>query len=113
MNAFIPIVSQLLDNKHDSCLVDPKILQKKHNLDGPVIIAKTEVYADTRMKWWFAIEDGGAQVILYSHSPCFKSPSIVDIIELLGHKLTLLPNQRLLFHTDGELEQSVTYITLA
>jgi len=112
MISYIPVVSQLTNSQHDACLVDPKALKKKYDLKGTVVVSKAEVFPLACDSWWFTIEDDGKQVVLYKHIPGYKCPSVVDVIQILGHQLTLLPKQKLLFHTDGELEQSVTFITI-
>ena len=113
MNSYIPVISEVLDTKHDSCLVDAKKLLKNKKLNGYVIISKAEVYPLACEKWWFSIEDNKERVIIVEHCPGFKCPNTVDIIELLGHELTLLSGQKLLFHTDGDIEQTVSYIKLS
>ncbi len=113
MNSYIPVISEVLDTKHDSCLVDAKKVLKNKRLNGFVVVSKAEVYPLACEKWWFSIEDNKEKVVIVEHCPGFKCSDTVDIIEILGHELTLLPEQRLLFHTDGKMEQTVSYITVA
>ena len=112
MNSYIPVISKVLDTNHDSCLVDAEKLLKNHNLNRAIIISKAEVYPLACYKWWFSIEDSNEQVVIVEHCPGFKCSDTVDLIEILGHELTLLPSQKLLFHTEGNIEQTISYIKL-
>ena len=110
MTSYIPVISTLSNNLHDACLIDSSALIEKHKMKGSIVVVKAGVYVTPSDKWCFSIEDFESQVIILEHCPGFKTPSFVDIIQLLGHNLTLLPKQKLLFHTEGEVEQSVSYI---
>lgn len=113
MNSYIPVISEILDTQHDACLVDAEKLLENYEQNGSVIVSKAIVYPLACEKWWFSIEDNNQQqVVIMEHCPGFKCPNTVDIIEIIGHELTLLPGQKLLFHTDGDIEQTVSYITL-
>ena len=112
MNSYIPVISNVFDTQHDACLVDAEKILNNHHLKGSVNVCKAEVYAFANLKWWFSIEDKNEQVVILEHCPGFKCSDTVDIIEILGHELTLLPGQKLLFHTDGDIEQTVSYVEI-
>lgn len=112
MNSYIPVISKVLDSKHDSCLVDAEKILKTHSLNSLIIVSKSQVYPLSDDRWWFSIEEDNEQAIIVEHCPGVKRPDTVELIEILGHELTLLPGQKLLFHTDGNIEQTVSYIKL-
>ena len=112
MSSYIPVISEIFDTQHDACLVDAEKLLEYHELDGAIIVSKAVVYTLSCDDWWFSIEDNGQQVVIIEHCSGFKCPDSVDIVEMLGHELTLLPGQKLLFHTDGNIEQTVSFVEI-
>lgn len=111
MQSLIPCTSRSGRNNHECILVNPNELQSWYGFSGPYQIAKTCISVEPSDDWSFVLEDGPSRVcLLCSADVDCTEMSIVDIVAILGHAVTLSPWQKLYFHTSGYSGVYVTYL---
>lgn len=79
--------------------------------DRPVVVTKTSLSGDFSDGWCCYIEEFGTRTILLKSADTDISPKSehIDLIELLGHGLTVMPQQKLIFACPSRCE-GVTFI---
>lgn len=82
--------------------------------DRPVVVAKTSLSGDFSDGWCCYLEEFGTRTILLKSADTDISPEAanIDLIELLGHGLTVLPQQKLIFACPRRCD-GVAYIQIA
>lgn len=112
MNAYTPVISHNEKNGSDCYLVDMSELKTKMGSAKTVQIIQTLIYAEPWVNWQIILEDEEEQIILIEHFAKTYHDWPFDLIKEIGHALTLLPTQKLKFHTDGKLMPNITYVLL-
>lgn len=82
--------------------------------DQPVVVTKTSLSGDFSDGWCCYLEEFGTRTILIQSADADISPEsgIIDLIELLGHGLSVLPQQKLIFVCSRRCA-GLTYVDLA
>lgn len=82
-------------------LIDISRLAYSYGLahDRPVLVTKTSLSGDFSDGWCCYLEEFGTRTILLKSADTDISPESenIDLIELLGHGLTVMPQQKLIF----------------
>lgn len=96
-------------------LIDISRLAYSYGLanDRPVVVTKTSLSGDFSDGWCCYLEEFGTRTILLKSPDADISPESenIDLIELLGHGLTVMPQQKLIFVCPQSCK-GVTYINL-
>lgn len=96
-------------------LIDISRLAYSYGLanDRPVVVTKTSLSGDFSDGWCCYLEEFGTRTILLKSADADISPESenIDLIELLGHGLTVMPQQKLIFACPQSCT-GVTYIFL-
>lgn len=96
-------------------LIDISRLAYSYGLanDRPVVVTKTSLSGDFSDGWCCYIEEFGTRTILLKSADSDVSPESdnIDLIGLLGHGLTLMPQQKLIFACPRRCD-GVAYIQL-
>lgn len=79
--------------------------------DRPVSVSKTALHGDFTDGWCFYLEEVGTRTALIKSSDTDHNSKAIDLIELLGHGLTVMPSQKLVFACTGDCV-GVTYVDL-
>jgi hypothetical protein len=97
-------------------LIDISRLAYSYGLanDQPVVVTKTSLSGDFSDGWCCYLEEFGIRTILLKSADTDISPESenIDLIELLGHGLTVMPPQKLIFACPRRCN-GVAYIQLA
>lgn len=99
--AFIALPSLPGDWPNEILLLDAKWLAFHHEIKGPITIAKTKFTIDNGLGWRALIADGSNNFVLVSSDELDSTDSYVDLIDLLGHRLIVMPWQSLIIQLDG------------
>jgi len=96
-------------------LIDISRLAYSYGLanDRPVVVIKTSLSGDFSDGWCCYLEEFGTRTILLKSADTDISPDSanIDLIELLGHGLMVMPQQKLIFACPQSCA-GVTYINL-
>lgn len=96
-------------------LIDISRLAYSYGLanDRPVVVTKTSLSGDFSDGWCCYLEEFGTRTILLKSPDADISPESenIDLIELLGHGLTVMPQQKLIFVCSG-IFTGLTYVDL-
>lgn len=98
--ALIALPSLPGDRPHEIILLDSKWLAFHRGINGPVTIAKTKFSIVSGSSWTAIIVDGLNTLILASSDELGSTDSSINLIEVLGHRLILMPWQSLIIQLD-------------
>lgn len=87
-------------------LLDSKWLSFHRSIEGPITIAKTRFSIDDGVQWVALLGDGSRWTMLISSDEIETITSPINIIDILGHKLTVMPWQSLIVRSEGITSQS-------
>jgi hypothetical protein len=81
--------------------------------DRPVVVTKTSLSGDFSDGWCCYLEEFGTRTTLLKSADTDISPDSenIDLIELLGHGLTVMPQQKLIFACPRRCS-GLTYVDL-
>lgn len=100
--ALIALPSLPGDWPHEIILLDSKWLAFHRGINGPVTIVKTKFSIESGSSWTAIIIDGSNSLILASSYELGSNAndSSINLIEVLGHRLILMPWQSLIIQLD-------------
>lgn len=98
--ALIALPSLPGDWPHEIILLDSKWLSFHRGINGPITIAKTKFSIESGSSWTAIIVDGSNTLILASSDELGSTDSSINLIEVLGHRLILMPWQSLIIQLD-------------
>lgn len=104
--ALIALPSPPNGDVNELVLLDSKWLSYHRNIEGPFTIAKTKFSIDEGAQWTAFLGDGSGWTVLLSSDDIEPVTSPINIIDILGHKLTLMPWQSLIVRSEGITSQS-------
>lgn len=113
MSALIPIPSTSCDNENAICLLDPAQLFSRYGIDGLTTIVQVKVWIEAGDDWWIGLEEEGSRATLLDPTYyAVEQTGTIDVIATLGHQITILPGQRLIFQSDSWARPCISYISL-
>jgi hypothetical protein len=98
--ALIALPSLPGDWPHQIILLDSKWLAFHRGINGPITIAKTKFSIENGTSWTAIIVDGSNSLILASSDELGSNNSSINLIEVLGHRLIVMPWQSLIIQLD-------------
>lgn len=115
MNTYTAIPAHERKGLNGLVLIDISRLVYSYGLanDRPVVVTKTSLSGDFSDGWCCYLEEFGTRTILLKSADTDISPETknIDLIELLGHGLAVMPQQKLIFVCPQSC-RGVTYINL-
>ncbi|MCS6127108.1 hypothetical protein G3485_08855 [Shewanella baltica] len=98
--ALIALPSLPSDRPHEIILLDSKWLAFHRGINGPITIAKTKFSIENGSSWTAIIVDGSNTLILACSDELGSNDSPINLIEVLGHRLVVMPWQSLIIQLD-------------
>lgn len=89
------------DKQNELVLLDPQWLAFQRNLYGPFRIAKTRIFIEAGQKWSALMKDGKRCDSLVDSDDIEPVLSPIDLISLLGHRISVMPWQSLVIRVEG------------
>lgn len=101
MNTYTAVPAHERRGLNGLVLIDISRLAYSYGLanDQPVVVTKTSLSGDFSDGWCCYLEEFGTRTILLKSADTDSSPDSenIDLIELLGHGLSVMPQQKLIF----------------
>lgn len=92
-------------------MINASQLTEWHGMAPPHTIAKTQITVDKSDKWFIYLEDNGQRSLLASwKDERVCRSSAVDLVAILGHRLTVMPWQKVIFKTDSICCNYLTFL---
>ncbi len=98
--ALIALPSRPGDWPNEIVLLDSKWLAFHRGINSPITIAKTKFSIENGSSWTAIIVDGPNSLILASSDELGSNNSSINLIEVLGHRLIVMPWQSLIIQLD-------------
>ncbi len=98
--AFIALPLLSGDTPHEIILLNSRWLAFHRGINGPITIAKTRFSIENGATWTAIIVDGSYTLILACSDELDSTDSSVNLIEVLGHRLIVMPWQSLIIQLD-------------
>ncbi|MGL4579734.1 MAG: hypothetical protein ACRCVP_12670 [Shewanella xiamenensis] len=98
--ALIALPSQSGDTSREIILLDSRWLAFHRGINGPITIAKTSFSIENGATWTAIIVDGSHTLILARSDELDSTDSSINLIDVLGHRLILMPWQSLIIRLD-------------
>lgn len=92
-------------------LVNAEDAIKKFASENRISVAKTNVFVHPKDIWSFMLVEANQQIpLLSSYELNINQPTKIDLIDILGHELCLIPGQELCFDSTVDRGKYVTFI---
>ncbi len=101
LSALVALPNAPCNDPNELILLDSKWLSFNRNIEGPFTIAKTKFMVEEGAEWTAFLGDGSKWTVLLSSDESESIESPINIIEILGHKLTVMPWQSLIVRSKG------------
>lgn len=114
MQILTPISSYQTRQNNEIILIDSGRLADWYGLEKelPKVVCKTSIKGDLEAGWNLFIQENNQYTWLVGGKAGDEYPEPLDVIPLLGHKLMVMPWQKLVFICKGEHCDGVTFIDL-
>lgn len=93
--SFMPVPSRSLDETFKLVLVDPGWLHSNYGISNPLVVARTSFSSQENVDWSAYIEQNGRLDLLVTSKQAVFNRDSVDLISLIGMRLTLMSWQKL------------------
>lgn len=114
MQILTPISSYQTRQHNEIILIDSGRLADWYGLEKelPKVVCKTSIKGDLYAGWNLYIQENNEFTWLVGARAGAEHPEPLDVIPLMGHKLMLMPWQKLVFRCLGESCSGVSFIDL-
>ena len=111
MNSLIPICSKTCQIETEACLLNPQQLLELYGFEGPHTVEKIKIITEEGEKWRiFLEEDGLCTGLIAWNDVGVEKYKLLDLHLILGHNLTIMPWQKLIFKSNTECGKYLTFI---
>ena len=110
--SLIPVPSILTNSQNQLLLIDPGYLNFNYGLAGPLKIARTAFSVNGESSWSVCIEEAGSLSSLLSSKNVDATTDSIDLVKLLGTRLTIMPWQKLLvtFESASDFRTGLSFV---
>ncbi|MFB2761845.1 hypothetical protein ACE012_20395 [Shewanella xiamenensis] len=98
--AFIALPLLSGDTPYEIIMLDSKWLAFHRGINGPITVAKTRFSIENGATWTAIIIDGAHTLILANSDELDSNDSPINLVEVLGHRLIVMPWQSLIIQLD-------------
>ena len=114
MQTLTPISSYQTRQNNEIILIDSGRLADWYGLakEVPKVVCKTSIKGDLEAGWNLFVQENNQYTWLAGAKAGAEMQDPLDVIPLIGHKLMLMPWQKLVFCCLGESCNGVSYIDL-
>ena len=111
MRSLIPIASKMEPYQCYTNLIEPDLFKRKYNYEREFTVAKTSLHVEPEDEWSIVIVCSLASYTLLSSDDLQVTEATnIDLIEKIGHNITIAPWQSLRFYADFDRCSYITYI---
>lgn len=114
MQILTPISSYQTRQNNEIILIDSGRLADWYGLEKelPKVVCKTSIRGNLDAGWNLYVLESNLYIWLLGAEASTEEVDALDVIPLLGHKLMIMPWQKLVFTCKGEHCNGVTFIDL-